>query len=486
VTTGEPTVSRARQLSGHVLVSLLYVVTRVAMDVAGLPFQFSLDWMWLADPADLRDRLAETLMFFHAFPPGMNLATGLLLDAGSFRPDVLAHFVFFVLGLVFVNVLLYLARAAGLAPPVAIAVAIVVPLLPASIYFEHLYLYEWPVATMLAAGAAFFHRAVQRPSIAAWLGCFTVFSAVALTRSTFHLVWFCAAIALALFFVPADRRRTVLAATAAPAMVVAAVYAKNLVLFGEFAASTFGPSSLTLVTVARLPDAERDRWIQEGRLSPFAAVSVYAPPREYSRFFSSSDHPGWPPSVTRLEHTRVAAPNFNHWWLLEVHRARRTDALAYLREHPLAYADHVREGIVALFSPSTIWHPRDGTAGSPHAPHRARLGTWEAWHNRLVHGFPVSPVGWYVLLPIPLVWALLRAYHLARAEDPSDRARGALLGLSVFQIVYVIAASTMLTALEWPRYRYQIEWMIWVVTACWLSSLASRLRLALDSWRTSG
>jgi hypothetical protein len=146
----------------------------------------------------------------------------------------------------------------------------------------------------------------------------------------------------------------------------------------------------------------------------------------------------------------------------------------------------VREGLVALFSPSTNWHPRDGTDTSPHAPHRARLGVWEAWHNRLVHGFPVSPVGLYVLLPVPLVWALRRAYHLARAEDPSDRARGALVGLSVVQIVYVIAASTMLTALEWPRYRYQIEWMIWVVTACWLSSLAGRFRSASRSVGTSG
>ena len=60
-------------------VSLGYVVSRALLARAGLPYGFELDWMWLADPADLRDRLAQTLWFFHAFPPGMDLLTGILL-----------------------------------------------------------------------------------------------------------------------------------------------------------------------------------------------------------------------------------------------------------------------------------------------------------------------------------------------------------------------------------------------------------------------
>jgi hypothetical protein len=464
-------VSRPRHLPDHLIVSLAYVLSRAAMAAAGLPFQFSLDWMWLADPADLRSRLAETLLYFHAFPPGMNLATGLLLKAGGSHPDALAHLAFFLLGLAFVNAMLCLARAAGLHRPVAIVMAIVFPLLPASIYFEHLFLYEWPVATQLAVGAVLFHRAIQRPSGGAWLACFTVFAAVVLTRSTFHLVWFAGVAALALAYSAARDRRTVLVAAAGPALAAASLYAKNLVLFGVFAASSFGPASLTLVTVAQLPAPERDRWIQESRLSPFAAISVYAPPREYARFFKTSEHEGWPVSVTRLEQSAVDAPNFNHWWLLDVHRARANDVRQYLRAHPFGYLANVGAGLVAMFGPSTTWHPRDGTPASPHARHRARLGAWEAWHNRLVHGFPFAPVGLYVLLPLPLVWAFLRARALARTEDAADRARGGLLALCVFQIVYVVAASTMLTALEWPRYRYQVEWMIWLVSACWLAGL---------------
>jgi hypothetical protein len=455
------------------VVSLVYLVSRVGLDASGLPFEFHLDWMWLADPADLRDRLAETLLFFHAFPPGMNLVTGLLVKASGLQAAGLAHLVFFGFGLVFVNAALYLARAAGLPERVAMALVIVFSLLPATIYFEHLYLYEWPVAALLAAGAALFHLAVQRASLGAWLSCFLVLAAVSATRSTFHLLWFVCVAALGVAFAAPRSRRAALVGAIVPGLAIAALYAKNLALFGDFAASTFGPASYTLVTLAGLPPSERDRLIEEGRLSPFAAVSVYAPPREYARFFASPDNGRWPASMTRLEHTGVNAPNFNHWWLLDVHRARRADAVEYLRAHPLQYCANVADGVVAMFGPSTTWHPRDGTPASPHQRHRAWLGVWETWHNRVVHGLPLAPVGWYVLLPVPLIWSSRRARALARRNDPDSRARGALLALCGFQIVYVVAASTMLTAHESPRYRFQIEWTIWLVIAVWLCGLLS-------------
>ena len=65
--------------------------------------------MWLADPADLRGRLAETLFYLHAFPPGMNALTGMLLKLGG--SPALAYALFLVLGVVLVNALFYLCRA---------------------------------------------------------------------------------------------------------------------------------------------------------------------------------------------------------------------------------------------------------------------------------------------------------------------------------------------------------------------------------------
>jgi hypothetical protein len=465
-----------RTMRAHAWLSGLFVLSRILLALAGLRFSFSLDWMWLSDPGDLRERWLETLFYFHAFPPGMNALTGLLLKVSEPNAGALAHAVFLMLGLVFVNALFALTRAVGLSPSAGFALALAFSLTPPAIYFEHLYLYEWPVTTLLCVAAVLFHRAVRTSSEVNWLAVLGVCAAIGLTRSSFHLVWFGLVLGLAVWFSGRASRRGVMAAAVAPALLLVAFYGKNLSLFGEFAASTFGPASYTLVTVARLPLDQRDAWIREGKLSPFAATSVYAPPREYAPFFVTPEHDRWPPQLTRLEQREVSAPNFNHWWLLGVHRARRSDAVYYLRERPFEYLENVATGLRDMLGPSTAWHPRDGTSASPHYQHQQVLGGYERWFNRILHTVPVAPIGLYALLPVILVWSAIQAQRLIAAGDPRSHARGALVIFCVVQIVYVIAASTMLTALESARYRFQVEWAIWLLTAACVASLRSRRR----------
>ena len=57
----------------------------------------------------------------------------------------------------------------GLMPKAAKRTTSAFALTPASIYFEHLYLYDYPVAMLLAVNAALFHRGVSQPSVGAWL-----------------------------------------------------------------------------------------------------------------------------------------------------------------------------------------------------------------------------------------------------------------------------------------------------------------------------
>jgi hypothetical protein len=458
-----------RPMRAHAWLSVLFLLSRAALVLAGLRFSFSLDWMWLSDLGDLRDRLLETLVYFHAFPPGMNALTGVLLKISESNAAGLAHAVFLGLGLVFVNGLFYLARAVGLSARAGFGFALIFSLIPPSIYFEHLYLYEWPVATLLCVAAGLLYRAVLRPSFGAWLACFAVCAAIGVTRSSFHLAWFVVVAGLGVWFAGRGSRRAVATAAIAPGLLLIALYAKNLWLFNEFAASTFGPASLTLVTVAHLPPDVRDAWVREGKLSPFATTSVYAPPRDYARYFADPEHERWPPQLTRLEHREVSAPNFNHWWLLEVHRARRADAMYYLRDRPLDYVHNVATGLRDMFGPSTTWHPRDGTPASPHYQHQQVLGGYETWFNRVFHTVPVAPIGLYTCLPVILVWTVPQAWRLVQASDPASRARGALLVFCVFQIVYVVAASAMLTFLESARYRFQVEWAIWLITAVCIS-----------------
>lgn len=455
----------------YLVVSLVYIVSRLLLAWRGLPFGFDLDWMWLADPADLRDRLGQTLWYFHAFPPGMDLMTGLLLKLGGDQPAALAQGLFRLLGLILANGLVALGYAAGLSRAAAAIVAIGFLLSPPAIYFEHLYHYEWPVVTLLVVAAVAFHRACLHPSIGRWGLFFLLAATTAVTRSTFHLVWIVALVGAALIASGPGARRAALVGALPGLALVVGLYAKNAIVFGAFAASTFGPASFHLVTVAHMPRAERDAWMSEGRLSPFAAVSPYAPPRDYAPFFATADRPGWPPQVTRLDQATVAAPNYNHWFILEAQRVRQRDVEAYLWSHPLGYARNVGAGLAALFGPSTEWHPRTGQPASPHAGHRRLLGGYEAGYNTALHGLVLAPVGVYVLLPLVLAWAAWDASACWRDGRAAARARGALLAFCVFQIAFVVAVSSMATFLESSRYRFQVEPFIWILSALALVSL---------------
>lgn len=461
----------------YLIVSLVYVASRAWLHQARLPFGFELDWMWLADPADLSHRLAETLWYFHAFPPGMDLLTGLLLKAGGDHAAGLARAVFWCLGLLFANAMVALGHAAGLRRSTSAVVSAAFLLSPPTLYFEHLYLYEWPVMTLLALAAVSFHRACLRPSFSRWACFFVTSAAIGVTRSTFHLVWWIPVVAGAAVVSGSGRRRAALLGALPGLLLVLAVYGKNAILFGEFAASTFGPASLHLITVDRMPREVRDRWIAEGRLSPFAAISPYAPPRDYVTLFASSDLPGWPPQVTRLERVTVPAPNFNHWFILVGQRARRDDVAAYLRAYPFDYVRNVSAGVIAMMGPSTEWHPRTGSPTSPHAGHRQLLGRYESAYNTVVHRLMLAPVGVYVLLPLVLIQAVRIALAAWRRADAPGRTQSAILLFCTFQVLFVIAVSSAATFLESARYRFQVEPFIWILTTVALVSLLPYGRL---------
>ena len=481
---GVAQISQPRQWSEHALVALVFIASRVALYLAGLSFNFSLDWMWLSDPADLQNRLLQTLYYFHAFPPGMDLLSGVLLKLGGTYAAVLAQITFWLFGLVLVQSLLYLTRTSGLSFRASLLVSLAFSLLPQSIYFEHLYLYEEPVAAMLCLSVALFHAALSRQSVRLWLAFFTVCALIGVTRSTFHLLWFVVMTGLALWFNPPNVRRRIGLAAAAPAVLLLGLYVKNFIVFDTFGAFTYGPSSYAHVTVSRLPADVRDQQVREHKLSPFATLSPYAGPREYLEVFSGTAPTHWPPQLTQLERPTVHAPNFNHWVILEANRQRNFDAWYYMSTEPLGYATNVLRGVRDLFAPSTEWHPYTGTERSPHYEHRRVLGGYEALANRVMHRFPAAPVGVYAFLPLVMMWTAWRAWQFVRTADHQTRALGAMLVLSLLNIGYVVTISSAFTFLESSRYRYQVESLIWLITAFCVADLYARTKPAKLSRKT--
>jgi hypothetical protein len=281
--------------------------------------------------------------------------------------------------------------------------------------------------------------------------------------------------------------RAVALGAAFPALLVVGLYAKNYALFGVFGATSWGASNMTLATTQQMRPAERNRWIRQGKLSPYAAINVYAPPSAYAGLVPKRVYP-WPGSNDLVRPT-LGEPNYNHGLFLEVNGARGHDVAYFLRERPFDYLRRVfTRNLPSLFHSTTHWHPHDRYAASPHREHRAVLGAYEGVYDRVVHGWPVPKIGLYVFLPLFLGWATWSALRQLRTTDTQAFARGALLGFCLLQILFVVSASCLFTAWETSRYRYSIEPFIWGVTGlglqaayAWLSPRLARGRAGAEA-----
>jgi len=277
---------------------------------------------------------------------------------------------------------------------------------------------------------------------------------------------------LAFFSTRRRDRRHLLLGAAAPAALLLALYLKNFALFRVFGTTSWSGANVIAVTTKQLPQDERESLVRDGKLSPFANISVFADPQYYADYFRDRARPdiAYYPGADELTRPTVNAANFNHWYFLVINEERRKDAWYYLTTHFPAYVDTVlHKSLPQVFYSTTHWHPADGQEIGPHYRHRMVLGGYEALYDQLVHAFPMERVGLYVFLPIFLLWGGARAWLLMRSGDGSSWATAMVLVFALLQILYVTLVSGLLTYGESARYRYLAESFIWLLVAYCLS-----------------
>ena len=468
---------RARE---HALLTLLFALSRVALSVAGLRFNYDFDWLFFADPSDLRVRPWDTLLHFHLYPPGMNLLASTLFAVGG--GERAARLVYGAAALLLVNSLFYLMRSVGISKVAGLAASLGFALLPSTVYFEYSLTDTLPSAALCTLAAALLHRALLRPSVATWTAFSSTLSLLCLVRSSFHLVWFALMLVGAFALVTRESKAFVIRGAIVPLLVVVLVYGKNLALFGFFGPGShagFVAHSLT----NRVLGEEKSTFVRDGRLSPLAMLPVYAAPRDFEPYFTAPA-PTLSPLLTSRERPTIGASNYNHLFLLEASGIHQADARNTVLARPLSYFREALRTLITFLGPSTRYHPLDGSSKGPHVEHRRLLGAWETAVDAIVHRFPRRPAGLYILLPLPLLGSVRRAGSLLASGLATARAEAGLLFFCVVQIVYTALIAALSVSTEAARYRYSIEPLLWLTTAFAIQHLLAR-KLSTESGRSS-
>lgn len=448
------------------------------------------DYMQFIDRPLLEDRLLESIWYAHAHPPLLNLLVGVGLKLPGDPYALLAAIVFHGLGLLMIVCLFAVCLRLTGSRVAAYAAAALILLNPAFTLYENWLLYTFPAAALLGISAYALLRSLDDEG-SRWLyGLFALLAALALLRSLFHLVWLACILAMLLLLLK-ERRRTILVSAALPLLLTAGWYAKNLVYYGTFSASSMLGLGLSNISTLTFRQDELAPLVIDGHLSPFALVSRYTD----TEILFTADVPE-PTGIEVLDTTRKSsgAWNYNSRGLLDVSEHYRHDAMSLIRLHPANYVTGLILANRLYFSPTSM-----NEYFSP--ANREALAPVENIYNPLVLGAHADPR--YMIQPhfgfdrepslevntslrLILLTVVLLAFGYARfrrafvSDDPESRVTGIIIGFIACNILYVWLVGTAVELGENFRYRFLAEPLFFVLLVVGAHAAWQRVRPLLE------
>ena len=445
----------------------LFAASRVAAYAAGVRFDISpLGWYWqYVDPPLLQHRLLESLIYSHGQPPLFNLILGLTLKLFPATVSTAFHIQFLITGwLALAGIFLLLTR---LGVPVRIAVLLtgLWTISPASLLYENWLFYEYLTMTLLVWAAVALHRFVEASSGRCGVAFFALLAAVIYTRSIFQLVWLLPVAALLMWRLPP---RLVLRAAAIPLIALAALYGKNLVLFGAPTTSSWLGMNLARGSVAQLDPADRAALVANGTLHGVSALDPFSRVEDYVGLFPPSPPSGVP--VLDMPAKTGGNPNYHARTYLPVAGEYLDDAQWVVLNRPGTYFYTVYGSVLVFFRPSTRFWPLDVNRQHIRAYEDA-VSRWVYVSTPLLRRLGFGILAAYLAAGVFAAAALTSTARTRRAPD----ARGCTLLFMAFTCAYVFSVSVLVESGENHRMRFVLDPLVLAIVASGVARHGLRL-----------
>ncbi len=466
----------------------LYLASTVLFWLFGVTFDVTPaeHFMQFIDPKLLEERFLESIWYYHATPPLLNVLFGIGLKLFGSHQAAFFSICFHALGLLTACSVYWLTLQLSAS---RIAAGIATGLLvfnPDFVMFENWFMYELPALAFLTMAAVALHRYVQTRRTRWCVLLFVLLALLLLTRSVFHLAWMALLVGI-LAALCRERRGQVLAAAALPLLVVAGWYGKNLYHVGSFSSSSWMGLGFANISTLLLTRPELEAMVQREEISGLALVSRYD---QLDVLFSAQQEPptGIPVLDEAVTSTRML--NYNYQPLVAISQAYMADGVKVVRAHPGAYLMGLGLSNRFFFSPNHI---------NPFfvAHNRSAALYVHRWTMPLLYGVPlgvdwvrVPRYGWNngpevpirTSIPLMVAWVLLLGYgytqarKVVRTSDLTEQARAIAIGFIVLTCLYVYAVGTTLELSENSRYRFLTEPLFLVLGATAVVALIGKLR----------
>jgi len=437
------------------------------------------------DPALLREHLWQSLWYLREQPPGFNLFLGLALKAGA-HADAVIFGAQLLMGLTLAMTVMTLAVRLGAERWLAFALAALFTVSPITVTYEDWVFYEYPVMVALAVAAWALERWVRGERFRYGLIFFGSLAAVTGIRGMYHLAWFVAPGAAAVW-VTRRRWRVGAAAAAVPALLVVGLYAKNFVMFGDLVCGgVYQKINYAQIVQQQAPDELLERLRREGQIGGILKVD----PMEYTDSFGTYVKP--PPATGAMLRDAwrksTDEDNWNSAWRAKIADAYYRDAKVVAREDSGLFRRQMRDNMRAYFLPASDVFPFDMKDDS--SPLRPFL----TWYERISGGeLAVDPdndtrttMAWagVVVFPVCLAGGVVLAIRWWRRSSGRDElARCAAMVFVLFNIGYNAAVTILFSSGDHNRYREEVAPLYVVLLAVVMNAAWERARARREARR---
>lgn len=451
----------------------LFGLSHVAYCLKGVRFDATpLAWYWqYLDPLLLRHRLAESLLYLHSQPPLFNLLLGAALKLFSGHLTLALHAFYLFLGMVLYGTVFAIMRRLGISRATALVLSTWFMVSPSFVLYEHWLFYTLPVATLLTLSALLFYEVLDKQRTWQALYFFGLLFMLCAMRTTFHLLYYVSVLG-ALLILCRPRRKMIVGTALVPLLLLASLYVKNLVLFGEFSASSWTGMNLAATTVGQLPSHEREPLIKQGKLSPVAMIPRFSRLESYPRgYLEENGFRG----IAALRQVRksTGAPNYNHLAYVSISKRYLKDDLYVMAHRPKALLAGLLYSWYYYYQSTGGYFGldmnRNKTAPLDVLYDHLFYGAipWRVWLPilaKLSPGYPAAPsliprpfVFLLVGLPLVLFWGMRLAVKPQQAAATLSRPQRMLILYVCLNIIYVALVGNFFECGENERFRFEID-----------------------------
>ena len=410
----------------------------------------------------LRHNLFQSLFYLHSQPPLFNLFLGIVLKLSSGYSTLVFHCSFLICSLVIYFSLFYVQFRLGVGRWLAFSLSTLFIVSPSCIAYGNRLYYSFAVAAILTGSALLLQEFLVRQK--GWLAFCFFFSLFLVlgTRALFHVSYFIGVAVMLIAFCRPIWRKVALGA-AVPFLLIMSIYCKNLLVFGNFATSSWLGMNACNVVASTVSIEDRRKMVAEGKLSELALIDRFSPLDKYPLKYRDVQRYEDIPALTEAVKSD-GSTNYNHIAYLRISQQYFEDFLQLLKEHPSAYLKGVVQAYLIYFTPNVAFvaflMDRDKIAFLEnlydtyfYGKFDIGLGLSDVRPFSLIPGYRIHL---FLLLGLPLLlgYGLMLSLRTRAKSRPLDREQRILVLYLCFNIIYVAVVGNMLELGENSRFRF--------------------------------